>query len=81
MPTPSSIAGWPRMVAAEAPAEATVDRESVDELLAALVRLLAMLDDEVGRRWMTLALRLQIEAVEALIRDLTPDDVLDYGNP
>lgn len=79
MPIPSSIAGSATMVAAETPAEATVDRESVDDLLAALARLLAMLDDEIGRRWMTLALRLQIEAVEALIRDLTPDDVLDYG--
>jgi hypothetical protein len=32
-------------------------------------KLIRMLDDEIGRRWMSLELRLQLEEIEVLIGD------------
>jgi hypothetical protein len=62
-----------------APPEATVSRETleadadyvidVEELAFETRKLIRRLDDEIGRRWMSVELRLQLEEIEILLGD------------
>ncbi|PWT77531.1 MAG: hypothetical protein C5B60_02540 [Chloroflexi bacterium] len=42
--------------------------EELDDLKAEVTKLIGMIDFEIGRKWCTFPLRLQIERIEQLLR-------------